>query len=141
MSQVLLDTSAIYALMVDRDRQHTRSRTYLARAIDRGVRFVLPDIVFAETMTLIRTRWGAQVSIQVGRSLRGSAGHTWERLSAGDERAAWDVFQRFDDKTWSFTDCCILSIAQRLRITEVFSFDTRFDQMPGLVRVPGRATH
>lgn len=139
MSPVLLDTSAIYALMVDRDRLHARARTYLARAIERGVPFVLPDIVFAETMTLIRGRWGSQVSIQVGRSLRGSSGHTWERLTVADERAAWDVFQRFHDKTWSFTDCCILSMARRLRITEVFSFDSHFDQMPGLARVPERA--
>lgn len=138
MRPVLLDTSAIYALMVDRDRLHAAARTYLAQAMNQGVRFVLADIVFAETMNLVRTRWGIQVSIQVGRSLRRSSGYAWEPLTAADERAAWDVFQRFDDKAWSFTDCCILSMAQRLRVAEVFSFDSHFEQMPGISRVPAR---
>lgn len=141
MRLVLLDTSAIYALMVDEDRMHATARAYLTQAMNQGVRFVLADFVFAETMNLVRTRWGVRTSIQVGRSLRRASGYDWELLTAADERAAWDSFQRFDDKRWSFTDCCLLSLAQRMHVTEVFAFDAHFDQMPGIVRVPRRAGH
>jgi hypothetical protein len=45
---------------------------------------------------------------------------------------SWMIFQRFSDKEWSFVDCAILHMAQRLGVSEVFSFDRHFDQMSGL---------
>lgn len=134
----MLDTSAIYALVASNSRHHAGAGRYATTASGRGVRFVLADVVFLESMNLLRKRLGTQASIRIGRHLRRSSAYRWEPLTTSDERAAWDVFERYDDKAWSFTDCCILAMAHRLHVGEVFAFDVHFDQMPGLVRVPER---
>lgn len=137
MRSVLLDTSAIYALVVSRDQHHSAARAYLTRALDQRVRLVLSDAIFAETMNLLKSRHGAMAAITAGRMMKRSSAYLWEPLTAAGERTTWDIFQKHDDKAWSFTDCSLLAMAQRLHVAEVFSFDTHFDQMPGLTRVPG----
>lgn len=134
----MLDTSAIYAMLVEKNQRHVAAVRYAKLAEERGMRFVLADVVFAETMNLVRSRFGSEVSIRLGRHLKRSSAYRWESLTASGERAAWEIFERYDDKSWSFTDCCILAMAHRLHAGEVFSFDTHFDQMPDISRVPAR---
>lgn len=137
MKRVLVDTSAIYALTARRDRNHERARTFLTAAIGAGTRFVLADVVFAETMTLIRAHHGAETASRIGRALRHSALYQWQALAAEGEKATWAIFQQYDDKEWSYTDCALLALGRRLGLGEVFAFDAHFDQMPDLTPVPG----
>ena len=140
MRLVMLDTSAIYALVVKDGQRHEAAVRYASEASHRGIRFVLADVVFLETMNLLRKRLGTLASIQIGRHMRRSSAYLWEPVTAAGERAAWEFFEHHDDKAWSLTDCCILAVAHRMHVGEVFSFDSHFDQMPGLLRVPGRAS-
>jgi hypothetical protein len=41
-------------------------------------------------------------------------------------------FQMYDDKFWSYTDCSILVMSQKLGIPEIFAFDEHIRQMKGL---------
>jgi predicted nucleic acid-binding protein len=133
---VLVDTGAIYAFVRATDANHRRAATFIRACLDERTTLLLPDLVFAETMTLLKSRAGPLVAIETGRALRRSPLYRWEPLGPDGERLAWDLFQRHDDKLWSYTDCAVLALAQRHRIGEVFAFDTHFDQMPGLRRVP-----
>lgn len=87
-------------------------------------------------MTLLKARVGGDVAIRVGRELRDGPAYSWVALGAEGERETWNVFQRFDDKQWSYTDCALLVLGRRLEIEQVFSFDRHIAQMPGLSRVP-----
>lgn len=69
-------------------------------------------------------------SIKIGRVLREE--HTYIALSEADDRARWETFCRYDDKFWSYTDCSLLVMAQRLGISEIVSFDQHIHQMAGL---------
>jgi len=140
MKRVLVDASAIYALVARRDRNHASARAYLAQSIESGTRFVLADVAFGETMTLLRSRHGAEASIRIGRQLRRSALYVWRPTVRGAERATWDIFQQHDDTAWSYTDCAVFALSHRLGIAEVFAYDTHFDQMPDLLRVPPRTS-
>lgn len=51
------------------------------------------------------------------------------------EEKALDLFEKYDDKDFSFTDCVSFVIMCEMGIREVFGFDRRFDQMK-LVRKP-----
>jgi predicted nucleic acid-binding protein len=53
-----------------------------------------------------------------------------------DVLAAWEVFRRFRDKDWSFTDCVSYAVMQRLQITTAFSFDHHFTQFGTITVVP-----
>ncbi len=45
------------------------------------------------------------------------------------EEKAWQIFKRYSDKTFSFTDCTSFIIMQQLGITDVFTNDHDFEQM------------
>jgi uncharacterized protein len=55
-----------------------------------------------------------------------------------DIEAAWLIFERFDDKQWSFTDCVSYVVVERLAIKTAFAFDEHFRQFATLEVVPAR---
>lgn len=59
-----------------------------------------------------------------------------ERVSEEDFVRAWEVFQQYKDKEWSFTDCTSKVVMERLGITHAFAFDTHFEQFGMIIRVP-----
>lgn len=134
--RVLIDTGAIYALVTRNDRHHHDAYDFARAWLDQGGLFVLPDVVFCETMTLLKARLGATVAIRMGQGLRQDPAYRWRPLDGDNERDTWATFKRFSDKDWSYTDCAIHAIARRDRIAGVFAFDRHFDQMPDVERLP-----
>lgn len=134
--RVLIDTGAIYAFVTRTDKHHRDAVAFVKAWLKRGGAFVLADVVFAETMTLLKVRLGAAITVKVGRELRQNAAYRWVALGGEGERNTWGLFQHYDDKDWSYTDCATLALTRRLKIRKVFSFDHHFSQMPGVDRVP-----
>ena len=87
-------------------------------------------------MILFKARAGAQIAVQVGRELRQNRIYRWTALGTDGERDTWSLFQQYDDKKWSYTDCALLALSRRLKIKEIFTFDEHFEQMPGIARLP-----
>ncbi len=136
MRLALLDTSAIYALTVKADPHHAEALVFAREWLSRQNTFVLPEWVFVEAMTLIKSRFGATLAIQVGHDLRRGSAYRWTSLGREDERETWTIFQKYADKAWSYTDCALLALARRLNVRDVFAFDEHFAQMSGIVRRP-----
>jgi predicted nucleic acid-binding protein len=140
--RLLIDTGAIYALVVRTDAHHEPAKRFLASWLDKKGEFTLIDLVFAEIMTLLRARLrDPAVAVRVGRELRTNPIYHWLTLSREAERATWSIFHRFDDKDWSYTDCALLAVARSLANPAlanpgVFSFDRRLGQMSGVDRLP-----
>jgi len=119
--------------------RRTAGRSYaqwpraLARAGDHRID---ADLVFFETMTLLKQRLGAQIALRVGQELRENPVYRWRTISPELEFATWDLFQKYADKEWLYTDCALLILARDLKVQKVFSFDEHFTQMPGIKRLP-----
>lgn len=136
--RILIDTGAIFAFVTRTDSHHEAAKRFVREWLDQEGTFVLPDIVFAETMTLLKARVGSEVAVRIGRELRQNSAYAWLPVGDEGERDIWAVFQRFTDKEWSYTDCALLSLARREKISAVFAFDRHFLQMPGIERLPYR---
>jgi predicted nucleic acid-binding protein len=136
MQRLLIDTGAIYALVARNDAHHQAAAAFLKQALKRKLVFVLLDLVFAETMTLVKRRLGSAIALRVGRELRENPVHVWTGLSSPLEAECWALFQRYQDKDWSYTDCAVLALARQSGLRDVFAFDAGFEQMPGTRRVP-----
>lgn len=132
----LVDTGAIYAFVTRSDPHHETAKRFVRDWLDRQGIFILTDVVFAETMTLLKARLGSEVALRVGRELRQNQAYAWLCLGEEGERDTWAVFQRFTDKDWSYSDCAVLAVARRENVSRVFAFDRHFLQMPGVERVP-----
>jgi predicted nucleic acid-binding protein len=134
--RALVDTGAIYAFVTRSDPHHEAAKRFVKDWLDRQGIFILVDVVFAETMTLLKARLGSEVALRAGRELRQSQAYAWLCLGEEGERDTWAVFQRFTDKDWSYTDCAVFAAARREQVSFVFAFDRHFLQMPGVERVP-----
>ncbi len=134
MTQIIVDTSGLYALVDRKDPHHQQAAVFLkSYAIPRGL--LISNHIFDETMTTVKGRLGAQVALQLGIRLRNSRLVEMVIFTQADEQELWRLFSRYTDKAWSYTDCACWMLAQRRDIQQAFSFDHHFKQM-GLTTVP-----
>lgn len=131
---LIVDTSALYALVDRNDPNHTPASSFL-RSLAAQDALLISNHVFDETMTLTKTRLGVHVALQLGMRLRNSRILQSVIFDEGMEMALWRTFSQYKDKAWSYTDCASLVLAQARGIQEAFAFDHHFGQM-GLVKVP-----
>ncbi len=128
MSLILVDTSALCALIDKGEQQHPAVAQFIqARGTESTL--IVSDYVLDETLTWVKNRFGARRAIEFGRKLRASSFCRYYVLTAEDEAATWSIFEKYDDKAWSYTDCSCLAVMQRLALTEVLSLDAHFRQM------------
>lgn len=130
--RVFADTSAFVALVARKDRHHGAARDFLEGF--RG-RLVTSTYVFDEAITRTRSVLGHANAVALGRALLASDLAHILPVEAKDLEAAWSLFCRMEDQHLSFTDCTIASMAQRLGVDAVFTFDAGFQKI-GLRSVP-----
>ncbi|HHB91427.1 MAG TPA: PIN domain-containing protein [Anaerolineae bacterium] len=126
--RMIIDTSALYAVVDRRDPNHVLAASFLRRFGQRGV-FLLSNHVFDETMTLVKARLGVSIALQLGIRLRNSRHIEMVIFGQREEMATWHLFSRYTDKGWSYTDCASLALAYQLDVHQAFAFDHHFRQM------------
>ena len=130
--QVFVDTGAWFAYANAGDPDHRRVRGVLDAPPGR---LVTSTYVFDETITLTQARLGHRHAVTVGRTLLDPAIVELLRVTPVDERAAWTLFERRADKSYSFTDCTSFVLMRRERIGRAVALDAHFSQ-EGFVVVP-----
>jgi predicted nucleic acid-binding protein len=137
MTDLFVDTSAFYALADKKDTNHRRARTCLAALQRKGQALVTTTDVFDEIVTLVRYRLGHPAAVTLGDQLSGSS---WCRvLEVTDDirRGAWDIFVRYTDQAFSFTDCTSFATMRSMHLLDAFTFDRPDFAAAGFVVRPG----
>jgi predicted nucleic acid-binding protein len=124
MARVLVDTSAVFALLDRSDAHHRAARETLEALTKRRAEPVLTNFVVAESHALLLGRLGGEIA------------RTWllrnswpvERVTEEDETRAKAIVGRYTDKTFSFTDATSFAAMERLGLKTVFCFDPHFRQ-------------
>ena len=130
---ILVDTSAWFACAVTDDGYHRQALDWYS-ANDRPL--VSTDYVMDEALTLVQARQGLSVACELGRDLFSERICRLEWVTKADVKRAWWVFESYNDKDWSFTDCVSKVVMERLGITTAFAFDKHFRQFGGIEVVP-----
>jgi predicted nucleic acid-binding protein len=94
------------------------------------------DYVIDETLTLLRARGETVRAENLGEAFFSDSVCTIYFLTESDIRETWQVFQRFSDKDWSFTDCSSKVVMSKLGIDKAFAFDHHFNQFGSVVVLP-----
>ena len=123
--RLFVDAGAWFALFVPEDQHHEGAKRWFAA---KPRYLVTTDYIIDETLTLLRSRLGPPRSIRIGNQLLQPGFCNIERVTEADFAAAWQVFSRFGDKQWSFTDCVSRVVMERLQVTTAFAFDEHFRQ-------------
>lgn len=131
MRSVLIDTSALFAL-VDADDAHHAAAVNFIRRQTGAIHLIVPDIILLESMTLIKSRLGQDPAIRTLQHLQLSPRFQLIRTVTQEWRDTWMIFEKYADKAWSPFDCSCLAIATNRNISEIFAFDEHFRQMAGI---------
>ena len=130
---IFVDTGGWFASIVPTDRDHEAAVRWLATNREP---LVTSDYVVDEVLTLLRARGYQTRAAALGERLFTNQLAQIHYLSIDDILATWDVFRRFADKAWSFTDCSSKVVMERLGITRAFAFDHHFRQFGSIEVVP-----
>ncbi len=132
MARVLVDTSAVYALLDRNDRCHDAAREALESLRKRRTEPLLTNFIVAECHALSLSRLGADIA------RKWLLGNIWpvERVSVEDETKARVIIGQVTDKTFSYTDATSFAVMDRLRVKTAFAFDPHFRQYGFLVVGP-----
>jgi hypothetical protein len=136
--RIFIDTSAFLALEDESDEHHEEAIRFRDQEILRDhYECSTTSYILDETLTLIRIRLSIQASIEFSKKIRRSQIVKILSVSKQIEDKALDLFEKYDDKTFSFTDCVSFVVMQELRIQEAFTFDEHFVQVGlGFSKVP-----
>jgi predicted nucleic acid-binding protein len=133
MSRVLADTSIWIAYFNGRDAHHQQASMLLERLEQRPV---ISNYIFSETVTFCAYRLGHAVASRAGTLLLDPDVTQLIRLTSQDERAAWELFLKRPDKTYSFADCASFVLMRRLGIQQAATLDADFAR-EGFEVLPG----
>lgn len=124
MAQILVDTSAIFALIDRGDSFHPTATSVLNELHRRRISPLITNFIVAETHALLLNRLGADGA----RSWLFRNVWPVERITDHDEARARTVIRQYADKTFSYTDATSFAVMERLGIKAAFAFDPHFRQ-------------
>jgi uncharacterized protein len=128
---IFVDTGVWFALAVPTDPDYGRLRKWLE---SNKQPLVTTDYIVDETLTLLRARGENSRALVIGEQLLNGTVASVHKVDLPDILAAWEIFKRFADKEWSFTDCVSYVMIQRLHVSIAVSLDQHFRQF-GMVTV------
>ena len=131
---IFVDTSAWFAAVVPTDPDFRHASRWLT---SNSEPLLTTDYVIDETLTLRRARGERKRAALMGQKFFGSLVAEIYFLTEEDIRQAWSIFQQYDDKRWSFTDCTSKFVIERMNISHAFAFDHHFRQFGTTSVVPG----
>lgn len=122
--KLLIDTSALLALMLRNDQNHGPAIAFLRARPD--ARFVLTDLILSEVVTRLRARSDAERAVAIAHDLLASRRYDVLFVDIVTVRGALEVMKQFRDKRLSLPDCVSFEIMKRLGIGTAFTFDRDF---------------
>ena len=127
--RLFVDTSAWLALNDRNDQYHKRAVAKSSEIKSQRIELVTSEYVIDESITLIRYRVSHGAAVVFGDSLfRASIVRVLD-VTEADRLKAWEMFKRYRDKEFSFTDCTSFVLMQGMRLRKSFTFDNHFKQM------------
>jgi|ERR1017187_7069297 predicted nucleic acid-binding protein len=130
---IFVDTGAWFAAFVPNDAHHAAAKAWL----DTNEQPLLTtDYVLDELLTLLRIRGEQSRAFILGDQILTEAIVSLHLVTIREIQLAFDVYRRFDDKEWSFTDCVSRIVMEELQIHAAFAFDNHFRQFGTVTVVP-----
>jgi predicted nucleic acid-binding protein len=126
--RVFADTSGWVSIVDKSDKYHFEVAKTFREFQEKRIRILTSDYVLDESVTHLLNATGHRSAVDFGRWILQSAQVEVARVDEDIWEAAWEMFQAYEDKEWSFTDCTSFVLMQRRQLYLAFSFDHHFEQ-------------
>ncbi|MCE5329083.1 PIN domain-containing protein [bacterium] len=131
---LFIDSSAFFALLDKNDTCHEKSLKFFNEIKENFYPFT-SDFILSESFTLIRRKLGIGIATKLGEVVFSS---NILKIFYIDENLileSYDLFKKYEDWQFSFTDCSSFIVMKNFRISKAFCFDEHFVNM-GFKSVP-----
>lgn len=126
---ILVDSSYIIALINDRDKNHNRAKE-LFEDISKEKKLI-PLLMLSEAVTTVNSRKGPELS----KLLFDVLCDDFKVYYPNQEEISKSMDCVIKYKSLSLADCFAVYLMRKLNITRIYSFDSDFDKVDGIVRV------
>lgn len=130
--RVLLDTSAMIALVLQQDVHHRRAREFLR---GRGLQLTTNSVLVAEYYTHLQRRFGFAKAISGYDQMHRLGTVTVFEWPADRDIATYDTLRTFAGVPLSYADASLITLGRELGIDTVFGFDSDF-RLAGFTVLP-----
>ena len=124
MARILVDASAVFALVDSSDHWHSAAKAELDNLRKARSEPLLTNFIVAECHALLLARLGSQLA----RNWLTNNAWPVQRIMSEDEAKAISIISQYTDKTFSYTDATSFALMERLRIRKAFAFEPHFRQ-------------
>ncbi len=131
---IFIDTSAFIALRVKDDVNYERAQSFLTAIREQRLRLHTTNFILDEVYTYFCRNH--EIAIEMGELIMNNPLILLHRVSADDEKKAWELLKTFMDKDFSYTDTASFALMERLGIKTAFAFDEHFYQYGKFFVVP-----
>jgi len=130
----LLDTTVFIAAAFPREKHHKEGRAIIT-SVEEGAlgKPVITDYILDEVVTFVRKRKGAAASIEMLDAITHSPRLRLVKVETRHFEAGLQLFRTYEGL--SFTDAVSVAVMRDLDIEVIYSFDSDFDGIPGIVRL------
>ncbi|MBI1870672.1 MAG: type II toxin-antitoxin system VapC family toxin [Chlamydiae bacterium] len=128
MGKIFVDTSAWVALFIENDHLHSRALPIFEKIYRTKTMLYTSDYVIDETLTTILVKGDHSKSVLAGKALFESNIMDIIYVAPNHFEGTWELYQKYKDKKFSFTDVSSFFIMKQLGINQAFSFDAHFQQ-------------
>ena len=129
IKRVFADANGWIALNNKRDQLHDTAVRVNQDLLSKGWRYITTNFVLDESYTGLLTNVGHFAAVNFGEKIRSSKVVQIIHITEEIEGQAWELFKRYSDKTYSFTDCTSFIAMQQFGLNEAFTSDHHFEQM------------
>ena len=126
MTELFVDTSAWYPLVVRSHPDHLALATALRKRVTAGARVVTTNLVVAETHALLLRRVGYAAALAFVRTVRQPPNVVVVSKEATEQLAIDDWLTPYDDQSFSLVDCVSFVVMRERRIAEALTLDHHF---------------
>ena len=132
---ILVDTSAIFALVSPEDEFHAEARDTFSEIVERGDQLYTTSYVLVESSALIHRRLGFEVLRTFIQSIQGVWETIWIDRSTHEE--IWNRMRSRDGTRLSLVDWSVI-VGSEMTRSAIFAFDSDFSS-EGLRVIPASA--
>ncbi len=126
--RLLVDTGAWFALNNRDDRWHRAAVSFVQALAREPVVLYTTDYIIDEAVTLLRFRASHPQAVAFLDSLVENPNVIRKQVTDSLLAKAEEIFRRYRDKRWSFTDCVSFAFMDEMGLEDAFAFDSNFSQ-------------
>jgi uncharacterized protein len=132
---LFVDTSFILALELTDDQHHDSALQCWRSLATRQPTLVATSYVFDEIVTSFNSRNRHDKAVEIGNRLLTSTVIQLVQVEENLFLEGWNYFQRYEDKSYSLTDCISFLVMAKMNIQKALTFDRHFVQA-GFQKIP-----